>query len=621
MFELPQYLKRYTVEQAYERYDAADQATWRFVMQHLYEHLREHAHPSYVQGIPATGLTIDRIPRITDVDAALQPLGWRAVPISGFIPPRAFQAFQAAGVLPVATEIRTPEHLAYTPAPDIIHEAAGHAPILVNQEYGSYLRRSGEVSRSAFSCPQDVAVYDAIAALSALKEQPATKKEQLVAAEKDLEQAVAQQTQTSESTRLARLYWWTAEYGLIGTPDEYHLYGAGLLSSLGEAHHCRAPAVKKIPLSLDALQFDYDITQPQPQLFVAKDFAHLTAVLEDARRELAAFGPLRCALNAAIQSQLPAQLKLSNECKLRGQLTAFNQDNGVVTWLQFDGPSTFIQDSEQHQRGELFVSLAHDAQLPFGPLRQIKFGSRSYDPTTAQRFLHSTSPLLQLPTQVEVSYASGARVRGSLVGWTVPDAVNAQEVAQDVQGAMNFYLKRAVVECTGTAEIFEHLVLPLGVAVTNVQPADDDTRESYVARHSPTNDATRADVQTRTTSPGSAPCAAPAPKQLTHKQQTLRALFAEATEVWQTQQGEQAVTSLTSIHQQLGAFPAEWLLRWNLLESLIKLGAIHRASCLVQELEALEVKHQHQQPIATGLRSLRLLAQASVASAAASEVR
>ena len=84
----------------------------------------------------------------------------------------------------------------------------------------------------------------------------------------------------SESTKASRLYWWTAEYGLVGGLDDPKLYGAGLLSSLGEAAHCLTPAVKKVPLSLVCADTEYDITRMQPQLFVARDFDHLFEVLE-----------------------------------------------------------------------------------------------------------------------------------------------------------------------------------------------------------------------------------------------------------------------------------------------------------------------------------------------------
>jgi hypothetical protein len=91
----------------------------------------------------------------------------------------------------------------------------------------------------------------------------------------------------SESTRASRLYWWTAEYGLVGAPDDPKLYGAGLLSSIGEAVHCLTPAVKKLPLTADCAEVAFDITRMQPQLFVARDFGQLSEVVDALARQLA----------------------------------------------------------------------------------------------------------------------------------------------------------------------------------------------------------------------------------------------------------------------------------------------------------------------------------------------
>src|SRR5262249_52392996 len=148
------------------------------------------------------------------------------------------QEFQARSILPIAAEIRSVEHLPYTPAPDIIHEAAGHAPILPDPEYASFLRRIGAAGVQAFASAHDTAVYEVIRRLSELKEQRDAAADELKRAELELERLSAARGSTSEATRLSRLYWWTVEYGLVGTPRDYKLYGAGLLSSLGESYFC-----------------------------------------------------------------------------------------------------------------------------------------------------------------------------------------------------------------------------------------------------------------------------------------------------------------------------------------------------------------------------------------------
>lgn len=79
---------------------------------------------------------------------------------------------------------------------------------------------------------------------------------------------------------LSRLHWWTVEYGLIGTVEDPKIYGAGLLSSIGESASCMHKEIPKLPYSLKALDYSYDITKPQPQLFVTSDFNQLREVLD-----------------------------------------------------------------------------------------------------------------------------------------------------------------------------------------------------------------------------------------------------------------------------------------------------------------------------------------------------
>ena len=119
-----------------------------------------------------TGISIEEIPRMDGMNRILKEIGWAAVSVDGFIPPNAFMEFQAYNVLVIASEMRTINHIAYTPAPDIIHEAAGHAPIIANPEYAEYLRRFGEIGSKAISSAKDFEMYEAIRLLSILKENP-----------------------------------------------------------------------------------------------------------------------------------------------------------------------------------------------------------------------------------------------------------------------------------------------------------------------------------------------------------------------------------------------------------------------------------------------------------------
>ncbi|MGZ3721743.1 MAG: aromatic amino acid hydroxylase, partial [Bdellovibrionales bacterium] len=187
--KIPKHLLKYIVEQNYARYTPEDQAVWRYIMRQLKNYLSTHAHESYLQGLEKSGIEIERIPHIEVIDQKLEELGWGAVPVSGFIPPAAFMEFQSLGVLPIASDMRTLDHLLYTPAPDIVHEAAGHAPILAaDPEYAAYLRQYGEVARHSILSREDLAQYEAIRVLSDMKEDPASTPEKIARAEKHLHQ-------------------------------------------------------------------------------------------------------------------------------------------------------------------------------------------------------------------------------------------------------------------------------------------------------------------------------------------------------------------------------------------------------------------------------------------------
>lgn len=338
---IPRHLRKYIVDQNYARYTPEDQAVWRFIMRQLKNFLSQNAHESYLDGLIKTGITVDRIPKIDEVDAHLEKFGWGAVPVSGFIPPAAFMEFQSIGVLPIASDMRTLNHLMYTPAPDIVHEAAGHAPILVHPEYAKYLRQYGEVARNTIISKQDMDQYEAIRILSDMKEDPRSTKDDIAKAEERLNQITAAMTGVSEAALLSRMNWWTAEYGLIGDPQNPKIFGAGLLSSVGEAKSCLDTKVKKIPLTVDCVNFTYDITEPQPQLFVTRDFGHLGTILEELAQKLSYRRGGTYGLQQALAAQTENTVQLNSGLQMSGVLREFlvsSADGQAPIFVAFSGP-------------------------------------------------------------------------------------------------------------------------------------------------------------------------------------------------------------------------------------------------------------------------------------------
>ena len=276
---LPLHLRKYIVEQEYDKYTPINHAVWRYVMRQNYSYLKNIAYYPYIPGLKKAGLTIDKIPSLQEINDALTEIRWGAVTVDGFIPPAAFMEFQAYCVLVIAADIRQLEHIEYTSAPDIIHESAGHAPIISDTKYNQYLSYLGKIGTKALFSSKDYELYESIRALSILKEMPNVDKEDLAKAEALVLYNQQNLGTPSEMALLSRLQWWSVEYGLIGDINNPKIYGAGLLSSIGESASCMQPEVRKITYTIDALKVGYDITKEQPQLFVTPTFQNLIDVL------------------------------------------------------------------------------------------------------------------------------------------------------------------------------------------------------------------------------------------------------------------------------------------------------------------------------------------------------
>jgi len=345
---LPRHLKQHIVEQHYDRYTPLDHAVWRYIMRQAFEFHSQHAHEAYVEGLRRTGIGLERIPRIEEMNAILGRIGWGAAPVDGFIPPAAFMEFQAHRVLVIAADMRQVNHIEYTPAPDIVHEAAGHAPVIADEDYAEYLRRIGEIGARALSSRQDFELYEAIRHLSILKEAPGTAAAEIAAAEKDVADKQANLGEPSEMARLSRLHWWTVEYGLIGDLEHPKLYGAGLLSSLGEAAHCLTPAVKKLPYTVAAADVAFDITTFQPQLFVTPSFAHLNEVLEEFAATMAFRRGGLEGLRKAQESRNVATFQYSSGLQVSGVIAEVLEGGaGRPVYVRTSGPTALAVAGKQ----------------------------------------------------------------------------------------------------------------------------------------------------------------------------------------------------------------------------------------------------------------------------------
>lgn len=377
--KLPEHLKQFIKPQDYEEYTAINQAVWRYVMRKNVDYLSKVAHRSYVEGLRKTGISIDRIPNMYGMNRILQEIGWTAVAVDGFIPPAAFMEFQAYNVLVIASDIRQLEHIEYTPAPDIIHEGAGHAPIIANPEYAEYLRRFGEIGCKAISSAKDFELYEAVRHLSIIKEASGTPKKDIEKAEKHIAKLQNNMGEPSEMALIRNLHWWTVEYGLIGTVDDPKIYGAGLLSSIGESAWCMTDKVRKIPYSIEAAHTSFDITQPQPQLFVTPDFAFLSQVLEEFANSMAVRKGGLSALRKLINSKELGTIELSTGLQVSGNFENAIDFEGKPVFFQTKGP-TALAFREKELVGHSTQHHYDGFGSPMGKLKGINLAIEAMSP-------------------------------------------------------------------------------------------------------------------------------------------------------------------------------------------------------------------------------------------------
>ena len=403
---LPKHLKQFIKPQNYESYTSIDQAVWRYVIRQNIDYLSKVAHGSYLEGLKKTGIEIEQIPSMYGMNRILKEIGWAAVAVDGFIPPNAFMEFQAYKVLVIASDIRQLKHIEYTPAPDIIHEAAGHAPIIANPDYAEYLRRLGDIGAKAILSRHDIELYEAVRKLSILKESATTTTEEIKQAESVVLELQAKDVEMSEMTQMRNLQWWTVEYGLIGTTDNPRIYGAGLLSSIGESQWCMRDDIKKIPYSIAAANQEFDITKPQPQLFVTPDFSFLMEVLEEFANSLSLRKGGALGLNKLIESEMVGSIELNTGLQISGTFSRsiLNEDNKVI-YFATSGP-TALAYREKELIGHGAKDHPNGFSSPLGKLKNINLAIEDMGPFDLKAYNFYDNKWLSF------EFESGVKVEG-----------------------------------------------------------------------------------------------------------------------------------------------------------------------------------------------------------------
>lgn len=227
----------FTVAQDWTAYSADEHALWRRLYARQSGLVPRYACPQFIASLAALDLDAAfAIPRFDAISEKLrQATGWELVAVPGLIPGEAFFTHLANRRFPITVWLRKPEEFDYIVEPDVFHDFFGHVPLLFDATYANHLHEYGKGGLKA-------------QALGALD-------------------------------KLARLYWYSIEFGLMKTAQGVRAYGAGLLSSGGELAHCiDSPAPQRLAFALERiLRTDYCIDRYQDCYFVIDSFEALLA--------------------------------------------------------------------------------------------------------------------------------------------------------------------------------------------------------------------------------------------------------------------------------------------------------------------------------------------------------
>ncbi|HET6229172.1 MAG TPA: phenylalanine 4-monooxygenase [Longimicrobiaceae bacterium] len=228
--------------QDWSAYTPENHEVWGILYERRMRELERNGSGVFLRGAEAIGLRRDRVPDLAEVNRRLDArTGWNAVPVTGFIPARQFFHCLAERRFPTTITLRPREQLDYLPEPDIFHDVFGHVPLHADSMFADFLQGFGAVAMRARS-DEDV-------------------------------------------TRMARLFWFTVEFGLVHEDGETKVYGSGLISSAGDAANALGPKCDRRPFSLEAvLEQPFEIDHFQDVLFVVDSFDQLFEATEKAKR-------------------------------------------------------------------------------------------------------------------------------------------------------------------------------------------------------------------------------------------------------------------------------------------------------------------------------------------------
>ncbi|WP_299592436.1 phenylalanine 4-monooxygenase [uncultured Microbulbifer sp.] len=231
------YVAREPDANGFIEYTAQEHDTWRQLIERQLEVVPGRACNEYLHGLELLDLPRDRIPQLAEVSEVLhRETGWECARVPALIGFETFFRLLSERKFPVATFIRTQEEFDYLQEPDIFHEIFGHCAMLTNPAFANFTQKYGELGLNA---------------------------------------------SPKERAYLARLYWFTVEFGLMHTKDGLRIYGGGILSSPKETLYALSDAPMRAPFeAVDALRTPYRIDIVQPIYYVLDDLETLQQLTE-----------------------------------------------------------------------------------------------------------------------------------------------------------------------------------------------------------------------------------------------------------------------------------------------------------------------------------------------------
>ena len=230
------------ITQDYAAYTEEQHDVWRILYERRMATLRETGRIVFLEGSERIGLAPGRVPDLADVNRRLAArTGWAAVPVAGFIPAAAFFRCLGSRRFPTTITVRPRAQLDYLPEPDIFHDVFGHVPLHSDPVFADFLQRFGALASASES--------------------------------------------EAEVTQMARLFWFTVEFGLIRERGRTRIYGSGLISSHGDAANALGDRCRRLPFELDAvLAQPFEIDHFQDVLFEIQSFDQLFEAVETIER-------------------------------------------------------------------------------------------------------------------------------------------------------------------------------------------------------------------------------------------------------------------------------------------------------------------------------------------------